>query len=136
MSSKPKVPRVALYARVSTINHGQDPEVQLQPLRQVAEQRGWNVIQEFVDVGISGAKESRPELDRLMKAIRSGKVDVVAVARFDRFARSTKHLLDALDEMRRVGVDFVSVSESIDTGTAIGKMVFTFLAGLAECYVA
>jgi len=127
-----KEARAALYARVSTATHGQDPEVQLQPLRQVAAQRGWRVIEEYVDIGISGGKESRPELDRLMKAVRSGQVDMVAVARFDRFARSTKHLLDALDEMRRCGVDFISLTESVDTGTAIGKMVFTFLAAVAE----
>jgi len=122
----------ATYARVSTVNHGQDPEVQLQPLRRVAEDRGWMVLGEFVDVGQSGAKESRPELDKLMELIRSGKVNVVAVARFDRLARSVQHLLGFLEECRTRGVDFVSISESIDTGSSVGKMVFTFLGAVAE----
>lgn len=124
--------RAALYARVSTVNHGQDPEVQLQPLRRVAEARGWEMAGEFVDVGQSGAKEFRPELDSMMELIRSGKVNVVAVARFDRLARSVQHLLAFLDECRRSRVDFVSISEAIDTGTSVGKMVFTFLAAIAE----
>jgi len=122
----------AIYARVSTVGHGQDPEVQLQPLRRVAQDRGWQVVGEFVDVGVSGSKESRPELDRMMSLIRSGKVQVVAVHRFDRLARSTRHLLDFLDECRRSNVDFISVSESVDTSTPVGKMVFTFLGAVAE----
>lgn len=127
-----KTIKAVLYARVSTVGHGQDPEVQLLPLRRVAEQRGWQVEAECVDVGVSGAKESRPELDGLMALVRSGKVQVVAVARFDRLARSVQHLLGFLDECRRCGVDFVSISEAIDTGTPVGKMVFTFLAAVAE----
>lgn len=127
-----KPTRVAIYGRVSTVNHGQDPEVQLQPLRRVAADRGWHVVGEFVDIGQSGAKESRPELDKLMAVVRSGKVHVVAVARFDRLARSVQHLLAFLDECRQHKVDFVSISESIDTSTSVGKMVFTFLAAVAE----
>jgi DNA invertase Pin-like site-specific DNA recombinase len=124
--------KAALYARVSTVNHGQDPEVQLHPLRKVAEQRGWRVIVECVDVGVSGAKESRPELDKLLDLVRGGHVQVVAVHRFDRLARSVRHLLSFLDECRMNGVDFISVSESVDTTTPVGKMVFTFLGAVAE----
>ena len=131
-SSSTKPIKVALYARVSTIGHGQDPEVQLQPLRRLAQDRGWAVVGEFVDVGQSGAKASRPELDKMMAVIRTGKLQAVAVARFDRLARSTRHLLSFLDECRQHNVDFVSASESIDTSTSVGKMVFTFLGAVAE----
>ncbi len=124
--------RAVLYSRVSTMNHGQDPEVQLQPLRQVADSRGWEVVAEFIDVGVSGATEKRPELDRLMDLIRTGKVQVVAVARFDRLARSVQHLLAFLEICRQHGVDFVSITESIDTTTPVGKMTFTFLGAIAE----
>ena len=90
-SSTSKPMKAALYARVSTLDKGQDPETQLLPLRRLAEVRGWQVT-EFVDQGISGSKSSRPALDKLMAEARRGKVDVVVVARFDRFARSTTHL--------------------------------------------
>jgi len=127
-----KAHRVGMYARVSTTDKGQDPEVQLLALRQVAEQRGWLVVDEYVDAGISGSKGSRPALDRLMTDARAGRIDVVAVARFDRFARSTRHLLSALEEFRLLNVDFLSLSESVDTSTPIGRMVFTVVAAVAE----
>ena len=123
--------RAVLYSRCSTLNHGQDPEVQLQPLRRIAAERGWAVIGEFVDVGQSGAKESRPELDRMMDLIRKGKVDILAVHRFDRLGRSVRHLLSVLDELRLLNVDFFSATEAVDTGSAVGQMVFTFLAAVA-----
>ena len=131
-SSTSTSPRVALYGRVSTTGHGQDVGLQLDELRQVARQRGWLIAGEFVDEGISGGKQSRPALDKLMAAVRDHQVDVVAVWRFDRFARSTRHLLTALEEFRQVGVDFISVREAVDTSTSVGKMVFTFLAAVAE----
>lgn len=125
-------PRAALYGRVSTANHGQDTEVQLQPLRRVASERNWKIVAEFADTGFSGSTGSRPELDRLMNLIRSGKVDVVAVARFDRLARSVQHLLAFLEECRICDVEFVSLSENVDTTTPVGRMVFTFLGAVAE----
>jgi len=125
-------PRAALYARTSTSDKGQDPELQLEDLRRLAEQRGWRVVEEYVDEGQRGGKDSRPALDRMMADARAGKLDVVAVWRFDRFARSTKHLLTALEEFRAVGVDFVSQREAIDTSTPMGKMVFTLIAAVAE----
>ena len=123
--------RAALYARVSTVNHGQDVGLQLDELRQVAAQRGWSAT-EFVDDGVSGAKDSRPALDRMMADARAGKLDLVAVWRFDRFARSTKHLLVALDELRCLGVDFLSLREQVDTSTPMGRAVFTIIAAISE----
>jgi len=124
--------RVALYASVSTTGKGQDAELQLAELRSVASQRGWVIASEFGDVGVSGSVAKRPELDRLMALARAGKLDAVAVWRFDRFARSTRHLLTALDEFRSCSVEFISLREQIDTTTPIGKAVFTIVAAVAE----
>ena len=124
--------RVALYARVSTKNNGQDPETQLMALRDYAQARGFEIFQEYTDIGISGSKERRPALDQLMKDAQRRKFDLVLVARFDRFARSTRHLIQALEQFSALGVDFISLSESIDTSTPMGKMVFTILASVAE----
>ncbi|MDA2930618.1 recombinase family protein [Acidobacteria bacterium AH-259-O06] len=124
--------KTALYARVSTRNNGQDPETQLLALRQYAKARRFEVFEEYVDIGISGAKESRPALDQLMNDARKRRFDAVLVARFDRFARSTRHLVLALEEFSALGVDFLSLSESIDTSTPMGKMVYTVIAAVAE----
>ncbi len=124
--------RVALYARVSTKNNGQDPETQLIALREYASHRGFAVAGEYVDVGISGAKDRRPALDRLMTDARRRRFDAVLVLRFDRFARSTKHLVLALEEFSALGIDFVSLNEAIDTSSAMGRMVFTVIAAVAE----
>jgi DNA invertase Pin-like site-specific DNA recombinase len=124
--------KVALYARVSTIGHGQDPEVQLRELREYAQRRGWEVQAEYVDVGISGSKEKRPQLDRLMADAHRRRFDVIAVWKFDRFARSVSHLLRALENFGSLGINFVSLSEAIDTATPAGKMVFTVLGAVAE----
>ncbi len=124
--------RVAIYARVSTKNNGQDPETQLMALRDYAKARKLEIFSEYTDIGISGSKDSRPELDRLMADARKRRFDAVLVARFDRFARSTRHLVLALEEFNALGVDFISLSESIDTSTPMGKMVFTVIAAVAE----
>jgi DNA invertase Pin-like site-specific DNA recombinase len=123
--------RVALYARVST-TRDQDPQLQLDELRQVSQQRGWRVVGEFVDRGFSGATDSRPELDRLMQLARTGKLDAVCVWRFDRFARSTRHLLSALEEFRSWNIDFISLRDSIDTSTPTGKFTFAIIAAVGE----
>jgi DNA invertase Pin-like site-specific DNA recombinase len=123
--------RAALYARVSTVDKGQDPELQLAELRQHAGQRGWHVIGEFVDHA-SGTDRSRPQLAKLVALVAARKVDVVAVWRFDRFARSTAHLLEALEACRQAGVDFVSLREQFDTTTPMGKAMFTVTAAVAE----
>ncbi len=127
-----KVVRAALYARVSTVNNGQDPMVQTRELREYCGRRGWQIVGEYIDVGISGAKDRRPELDRLMQDAHRRKFDVVAVWKFDRFARSVSHLLRALDTFRVLGIEFVSLSESLDTATPAGRMVFTVLGAVAE----
>ena len=124
--------RVAIYARVSTANNGQDPTMQTRELREYAERRGWSVAGEYVDVGISGTKEKRPELDRLMADAHRRRFDAVIVWKFDRFARSVSHLLRALETFKALGIEFVSLSESVDTSTPTGKMVFTVLGAVAE----
>lgn len=124
--------RCAIYARVSTLNHGQDTGLQTRELREYCERRGWQLAGEYVDQGISGTKEKRPELDRLMADAHRRRFDVVAVWRFDRFARSTSHLLRALETFQALNVHFVSLTESVDTSTPVGKMVFTILGSVAE----
>ena len=123
--------RVGIYARVSTTN-GQDPNLQTRELREYIEHRGWQLVSEYVDVGISGTKEKRPQLDRLLSDAHRRRFDVVAVWRFDRFARSVSHLLRALETFQALGIHFVSLSESIDTSTPAGKLVFTVLGAVAE----
>jgi DNA invertase Pin-like site-specific DNA recombinase len=124
--------RAAIYARVSTANSGQSPEMQLRELREHAQRRGWEISCEYVDEGISGAKDRRPALDRLMADAHRRKFDVVLVWRFDRFARSVTHLLRALDTFRALGMEFVSLCEALDTATPAGRMTFTVLGAVAE----
>jgi len=126
------ITRAALYARISTANNGQSPDMQLRELREYCERRGWTVAGEYVDSGFSGAKDRRPELDRLMADAHKRRFDVVAVWKFDRFARSVSHLLRALDTFRVLGIEFFSLSELLDTATPAGRMVFTVLGAVAE----
>ena len=123
--------KIAIYARVSTKN-GQDPEMQLAELREYVRNRKWKIAGEYVDRGISGASDSRPELNRLMADANRRRFDVVVVWKFDRFARSVSHLLRALETFRGLGIEFISLSENIDTSTPTGKMVFTVLASVSE----
>ena len=124
--------RAAIYARVSTSNNGQDPSVQTREIREYCERRGWQIAGEYVDAGISGAKDSRPELNKLMADAHRRRFDAVVVWKFDRFARSVSHLLRALENFNALGVGFVSLSEQIDTSTPTGRMVFTVLGAVAE----
>src|SRR5215510_5719759 len=124
--------RVATYLRVSTKNHGQNLDTQRLALEEYARNRGFEIVVEYADHGVSGSKDRRPELDRLMRDARARKFDAVLVARFDRFARSTKHLVTALEEFSALDIDFVSLSESVDTSTPMGKMIFTVLGAVAE----
>lgn len=122
--------RVALYARVST--ESQDPEVQLVALRNHVANRGWQVIEEFVDRGFSGATERRPALDRLIRAAWAGRFQAVLVWRFDRFARSVKHLVSALETFCNMNVAFISLQEQLDTSSPIGQAMFTIIGAMAQ----
>ena len=122
--------KIAVYARVST--DGQDPEVQLQALRAHAQQREWTIVEEFVDHGYSGAKEKRPALDRMIKAAWIGTFHAVFVWRFDRFARSVKHLLTALEQFRSLNINFMSLQEQFDTSTPIGHAMFAIIGAMAQ----
>jgi len=132
--------RAVLYIRVSTASksrHGdklvydQDPALQEAPLRDLIAQRGWSLVNVYSDRA-SGARESRPGLNQLLADARRGQLDVVVVWRFDRFARSVRQLVLAMEEFRSLGIDFVSHQESLDTLTPMGKAVFTIIAAMAE----
>src|SRR4051812_47208052 len=132
--------RAAIYVRVSTAarskhsesgNFVQNPEVQEQPLRELLSQRGWQFHQLYSDRA-SGAKEKRPGLNALMADARRGLFQVVVVWRFDRFARSVKQLVLALEEFRTLGIDFISHQEAVDSSTPLGKAMFTIIAAMAE----
>ena len=122
--------RIAVYARVSTSD--QSTESQLLDLRRYVRERGWDIFKEYVDEGISGTKDSRPALNELMDDARKRRFDVVLVWRFDRFARSTKHLILALEEFKNLGVDFVSFQENIDTSSPLGSAIFTIISAVAQ----
>jgi DNA invertase Pin-like site-specific DNA recombinase len=124
--------RVALYARVSTANKGQDPDLQLRELREFAASRKWEVVGEVVDKGDSGAKESRPALNRMMADARRRKFDVIAVWKLDRFGRSLKHLVTALSDLESLGLAFVSLRDGFDLTTPSGRAMFGMCAVMAE----
>ena len=121
---------VATYYRVSTTD--QNVNLQRDAITTLCVRHSDWKVTEYVDSGVSGTKDSRPALNRLMADCRRGKIDRVIVWRFDRFARSVSHLLRALEEFKALNIDFVSVTESIDTSTPMGKMVFTVLGAVAE----
>jgi DNA invertase Pin-like site-specific DNA recombinase len=123
--------KAAIYARVSTTNHGQDPKMQLRELREYCERRGWGCI-EYVDSGVSGSKERRPALDRLWTDCRRRLVSAVIVYRYDRFARSLRQMVSALEEFRSLGIDFISLHEGVDASTPNGRLVFGTFASIAE----
>jgi DNA invertase Pin-like site-specific DNA recombinase len=122
----------ALYARVSTKDKGQDPELQLTELREFAAKRDWQVVGEFVDVGVSGSKDSRPQLDTMMRLAKTRKLDVIACWKLDRFGRSLRHLVDALAELQAVGCAFVSLRDNLDLSTPAGRMMFHVIGAMAE----
>jgi DNA invertase Pin-like site-specific DNA recombinase len=121
--------RTAIYARVSTLD--QDPAMQLRELRAYAAHRRLPIAAEFIDQ-VSGTTADRPALARLWQAVRARQVDTILVWKFDRFARSTKQLIDALEEFRHLGVDFISITEQIDTSSPMGKAMFTVISAIAE----
>jgi DNA invertase Pin-like site-specific DNA recombinase len=122
--------RVVIYARVST--RDQSCELQLRDLRAYCAARGFSDLREYVDIGESGTKDSRPQLNELMAAARKRQFDTLIVWRFDRFARSTKHLLLALEEFRSLGIQFMSYQENIETSSPLGQALFTIVAAVAQ----
>src|SRR3954449_12190908 len=122
--------RTALYLRVSTAD--QKPDLQYDGLRTYAAQAGLDVVQDYCDVGVSGRREGRPHLSALMAAARNREIDCVLVWKFDRFARSTRHLLAALEEFNHLGVRFVSVQYQVDTDSPMGRAMFTIIGAMAE----
>jgi DNA invertase Pin-like site-specific DNA recombinase len=125
----PQKLRTTIYARVSTLD--QDPAMQLRELRAYAAHRRLPITAEFIDQ-VSGTTADRPALDRLWQAVRARKLDTILVWKFDRFARWTKQLIDALEEFRHLGVDFISITEQIDTSSPMGKAMFTVISAIAE----
>ena len=121
--------RAALYMRVSTVD--QHPESQLHDLRQMAAQRGYEIVQEYTD-RISGTKAKRPGLDQMMFDARRGRFDVVLVWASDRIARSVKHFLDVLDELNRLNIEYISFREQIDTGGPLGRAIVVIIGAVAE----
>ena len=124
-------PKAAIYARVSTLS-GQNPDVQTREIEEYCQRRGFEIFSVYVDRGVSGKKDSRPQLNRMMQDAHERRFSVVVVWRFDRFARSVSHLLRALETFNALGVQFVSLSEQVDTSTPTGRMVFTVLGAVAE----
>jgi DNA invertase Pin-like site-specific DNA recombinase len=124
--------RVGIYARVSTVGKGQDTDLQLRELREYAKQRGWAIASEYIDEGVSGSKDSRPELNRLMLDAKQRKLDAILVWKLDRFGRSLKHLVNALAELEAVGVAFVSLRDGFDLTTPAGRLMFGVVAAMAE----
>ena len=122
--------RVAIYTRISTLD--QSLELQRRALLPYAEQRGLEVFRVYEEIGISGSKARRPQLDQLMDDAHKRKFDIVLVWRFDRFARSTLHLAQALEVFRVLGIQFISYSENIDTSTPIGQAMFSIIGAMAQ----
>lgn len=122
--------RAALYLRVSTAD--QKPDLQADGLRAYAARAGLDIIRDYCDIGVSGRREGRPQLNALMAAARKREIDCVLVWKFDRFARSTRHLLAALEEFNHLGVRFISVQDQIDTDSPMGRAMFTIIGAMAE----
>lgn len=123
--------RVALYARVSTANGQQDPEMQLRELREFCSRRGWQVAKEYVD-RVSGSKDFRPALNQLMSDAARRKIDAVLVWKLDRFGRSLRHLVNALAELETLGLSFISLRDNLDLSTPSGRLMFQIIGAMAE----
>ena len=130
MASRNSTPRVALYARVSTTDQSTDS--QLLDLRRYVSERGWHTFREYCDNGVSGTKDNRPALNDLMNDAKKRRFDGVLVWRFDKFARSTQHLILALEDFKNLGIDFVSYQENIDTSSPLGSAIFTIISAVAQ----
>ena len=122
--------RIGCYFRVSTSE--QDVGAQRNDALAYCKARGWDTVSEYSDTGISGTRERRPGLDRLLSDVKARRLDVVVVAAFDRFGRSVRHLVETLELFRHLGVEFISLREQIDTGSPLGQAVFTIIAAIAQ----
>jgi DNA invertase Pin-like site-specific DNA recombinase len=127
-----EISRVALYARVSTLNNGQDPAMQTRELEEYCQRRGWEIAGCYVDTGVSGAKDSRPELNRLMADAHQRRFDAVLVWKLDRYGRSLRHLVNALAELEALGVAFISLRDNLDLSTPSGRLMFQIIGAMAE----
>ncbi len=124
--------RAALYARCSTHDKGQDPELQLVPLREYCKRRQFAVMGEYIDNGVSGSEDRRPSLDKLMDEVKKRRVDVIVVWKLDRFGRSLRQLVMALEELSGLGVGFISYQDNLDLTTPQGRLMFHITAAMAE----
>jgi DNA invertase Pin-like site-specific DNA recombinase len=124
--------RAALYARCSTLDKGQDPELQLVPLREYCKKRAFSIAGEYVDNGISGTKDRRPQLDRLLDAAGKRQIDLILVWKLDRFGRSLKQLVNALEELSSLGIGFISYQDNLDLTTPQGRLMFHIIGAMAE----
>src|ERR1035437_7227680 len=123
--------RTALYARVSTSNGHQDPEMQLREQREFCSRRGWQIVGEYVD-HMSGSKDSRPALNQLMSDVAQRKIDAVLVWKLDRFGRSLRHLVNAIAELQALRVAFISLRDNLDLSTPSGRLMFHVISAMAE----
>jgi DNA invertase Pin-like site-specific DNA recombinase len=123
--------RIAIYARVSTLN-GQNPELQLAEIREYAARRGWTIAGEYVDLGVSGSKESRPELNRMLRDAHRRSFDAVVCWKLDRLGRSLKHLVTTIEDLAAYGVSFVSLRDNLDLSTPSGRLMMHIIGAMAE----
>jgi len=125
-----KADRVAIYCRVST--DGQSVDLQVNELREYAARRDWQIVEEYIDHGVSGVKESRPALNRLMTDAKQRRFDIVACWKLDRFGRSVKHVVVALADFEALGISFISLKDNLDLSTPSGRLMFQIIAAMAE----
>jgi len=125
------ISRIAIYARVSTLN-GQNPELQLSEIREYASRRGWTIAGEYVDLGVSGSKESRPQLNRMVQDAHRRKFDAVVCWKLDRLGRSLKHLVTTIEDLSAYGVSFVSLRDNLDLSTPSGRLMLHIIGAMAQ----
>ena len=123
--------KAAIYARVSTLN-SQDPAMQVRELEEYCERRGWRAVRAYIDAGVSGTREKRPGLDKLMADAKQRKFDAVLVWKLDRWGRSLRHLVNSLAELEALGIVFVSLKDNLDLSTPSGRLMFQVVGAMAE----
>lgn len=128
---EPQVTRIAIYARVSTLN-GQNPDLQLSEIREYAARRGWIIAGEYVDLGVSGSKESRPELNRMLRDAHLRRFDAIVCWKLDRLGRSLKHLVTTIEDLSAYGVSFISLRDNLDLSTPSGRLMMHIIGAMAE----